>query len=155
MPRVLCVYGFYVYFNVCSSCYATIARRNKRCFVTAGKHDTNTRATARQLLGKRVPAATDTHATVDVFLVYDNGNGGSWGTFIIRVSPVPETEICQQFSWVKWRKQLVCEWVQMKVRLWREDQEVGVKWPPSWDPVSWVVNWQEYCTGGFQSIPRL
>jgi hypothetical protein len=39
-----------------------------RCFVTAGKHDDNTRAIARQLLGKWVPAATDTHTTVEVLL---------------------------------------------------------------------------------------
>jgi hypothetical protein len=41
-------------------CYATIARGNMSCLVTAGKHVNNTRAIARQLLGKRVPAATDT-----------------------------------------------------------------------------------------------
>jgi hypothetical protein len=46
-----------------------------RCLVTAGKHVNNTRAIARQLLGKRVPAATDTHAMVDVLLDYNNGNG--------------------------------------------------------------------------------
>jgi hypothetical protein len=42
---------------------------------TVGKHVNNTRAIARQLLGKRIPAATDTHATVEVFLDYNNGNG--------------------------------------------------------------------------------
>jgi hypothetical protein len=46
-----------------------------RCLVTAGKHVNNTRAIARQLLGKRVPAATDMHATVEVLLDYNNGNG--------------------------------------------------------------------------------
>jgi hypothetical protein len=46
-----------------------------RCLVTAGKHVNNTRAVARQLLGKRVPAAMDTHATVEVLLDYNNGNG--------------------------------------------------------------------------------
>jgi hypothetical protein len=28
----------------------------------------------------------------------------------------------------------------LKVRLWREDKEVGVKWPPTWELS--VVNWQ-------------
>jgi hypothetical protein len=37
-----------------------------RCSVTAGKHINSTRAIARQLLGKRVPVATDTHAMVEV-----------------------------------------------------------------------------------------
>jgi hypothetical protein len=46
-----------------------------RCLVTAGKHVNNTRAIARQPLGKRVPAATDTHATVEVLLEYNSGNG--------------------------------------------------------------------------------
>jgi hypothetical protein len=44
-----------------------------RCLVTAGKH-VNTRAIARQLLGKRVPAATDTHTTVEVLLDCKNGD---------------------------------------------------------------------------------
>jgi hypothetical protein len=35
-----------------------------RYLVTAGKYVNNARAIVRQLLGKRVPAATDTHATV-------------------------------------------------------------------------------------------
>jgi hypothetical protein len=46
--------------------------------VTAGKHVNNTWAIARQLLGKRVPAATDMHATVDVLLDYNSGNGVSY-----------------------------------------------------------------------------
>jgi S-adenosylmethionine:tRNA-ribosyltransferase-isomerase (queuine synthetase) len=41
-----------------------------RCLVTAGKHVNNTRAIARQLHGKRVPAAT-----VEVLLEYNSGNG--------------------------------------------------------------------------------
>jgi hypothetical protein len=41
-----------------------------RCLVKAGKHVSNTRAITRQLLGKRGPAATDTYATVEVFLDY-------------------------------------------------------------------------------------
>jgi hypothetical protein len=45
------------------------------CLVTAAKHVNNTRAIARQLLGKRVPAATDTHATIKVLFDYNNGNG--------------------------------------------------------------------------------
>jgi hypothetical protein len=48
---------------------------NMRCFVTAGKHVKNTRTIARQLFGKRVPAANDTHATVEVLLEYKNRNG--------------------------------------------------------------------------------
>jgi hypothetical protein len=49
-----------------------------RCLVTAGKHVKNTRPIARQLLGKRDPVATDTHATVEVFLDYNNGKGVSY-----------------------------------------------------------------------------
>jgi hypothetical protein len=45
------------------------------CLATAGKHVNNTKAIARQLLGKRVSAATDMHATVNVLLDYNNGNG--------------------------------------------------------------------------------
>jgi hypothetical protein len=44
-----------------------------RCLVTTGEHVNNTHAIARQLLGKRVPAATD--VTVEVLLDYNNGNG--------------------------------------------------------------------------------
>jgi hypothetical protein len=43
--------------------------------VTAGKHANNIRAIGRQLLGKRVSAAKDIHATVEVLLDYNNGNG--------------------------------------------------------------------------------
>jgi hypothetical protein len=50
-------------------------RDNGCCLVTAGKHVNFTRAIARQLLGKWVPAATDTHATVEVLLVNNNGKG--------------------------------------------------------------------------------
>jgi hypothetical protein len=46
-----------------------------RCLVTAGKHVNNTRAIARQLLGKRVSATKDTHATVEVLFDYNTGNG--------------------------------------------------------------------------------
>jgi hypothetical protein len=59
---------------VYSCCYATIAGMNMRCLVTASKHINNTRAIARQVLGKRVPAATDRHAKVEVLLDYNNGN---------------------------------------------------------------------------------
>jgi hypothetical protein len=55
--------------------YVTIARRNMRCLVTAGKHVNNTRAIARQLHCKRVPAAKETHATIEVLLDYNNGSG--------------------------------------------------------------------------------
>jgi hypothetical protein len=41
-----------------------------RSLVTAGKHVDNSRAIARQLLGKRVPVSTDTHAAVDVFSMW-------------------------------------------------------------------------------------
>jgi hypothetical protein len=43
--------------------------------MTIDKHVRNTQVIARQLLGKRVPATTDTHATVEVFLEYNNENG--------------------------------------------------------------------------------
>jgi hypothetical protein len=46
-----------------------------RCLVTAGRRVNNTRAITRLLLGKRVLAATATHATVEVLLDYNNGNG--------------------------------------------------------------------------------
>jgi hypothetical protein len=41
--------------------------------VTASKHVSNTRAIARQLLGKRVPTAMDTRVTIEVLLDYNNG----------------------------------------------------------------------------------
>jgi hypothetical protein len=43
-----------------------------RCLVTTGKHVNNTRAIARQLIGKGISTATDTHAGI---LGYNNGNG--------------------------------------------------------------------------------
>jgi hypothetical protein len=46
-----------------------------RCLVTAGKHVSNSRAIAGQLLGKWVPAATDTRATAKVLLDCNIGNG--------------------------------------------------------------------------------
>jgi hypothetical protein len=46
-----------------------------RCLVTAGKQVSNTRVIGRQLLAKRVHAATDTHKTVEVLLDCNNGNG--------------------------------------------------------------------------------
>jgi hypothetical protein len=58
------------YYSVYCCCYATFARRNIRCLVTASKHVNNTWAIARQLLGERVPATTDTHETVEVLLGY-------------------------------------------------------------------------------------
>jgi hypothetical protein len=42
---------------------------------TAGKHVSNTRAIVRKLLGKRVPASTDTQETVAVLLDYNSGTG--------------------------------------------------------------------------------
>jgi hypothetical protein len=45
-----------------------------RSLVTAGKHDNNTRAIARQLLSKWVPATMSMHAAVKVLLDYNNGN---------------------------------------------------------------------------------
>jgi hypothetical protein len=38
------------------------------------KRVNNTWAIARQLLGKGVPVATNTHVTVEVLLDYNNGN---------------------------------------------------------------------------------
>jgi hypothetical protein len=43
--------------------------------VKAGKHVNNIRDIAKQLVGKRVPAATDTHATVYTLLGCNSGNG--------------------------------------------------------------------------------
>jgi hypothetical protein len=45
-----------------------------RCLVTVGIQINDTRAVARQLLGKRVPAAMDTHGTIEVLFDYNNGN---------------------------------------------------------------------------------
>jgi hypothetical protein len=39
-----------------------------RCLATTGERVNNARDIARQLLGKRVPAATDRHARVEVLL---------------------------------------------------------------------------------------
>jgi hypothetical protein len=43
--------------------------------VTAGKHVSNTRYIISQVLGKRVSVATDTHATVEALLDYNNEKG--------------------------------------------------------------------------------
>jgi hypothetical protein len=87
----------YIYFSMYICCYATIARRNIRCLVTAGKHVNNTRAIARQLLGKRVPTETDKHAKVEVLLDYNNVNWcflyGKCRNVISRVSRVPVREV--------------------------------------------------------------
>jgi hypothetical protein len=49
------------------SCYyATRAIRNIRCLITAGKYVNSTRDIARQLLGKQVPAATNTHIIMEI-----------------------------------------------------------------------------------------
>jgi hypothetical protein len=45
-----------------------------RCLVTASKHVKSTWTIARQLLDKRFPAATDTHAIVDVLSDFITGN---------------------------------------------------------------------------------
>jgi hypothetical protein len=39
------------------------------------KHVNNTRAIARQLLGKQVPVEMNMHATAEVLLDYKNGKG--------------------------------------------------------------------------------
>jgi hypothetical protein len=73
--------------------YATISRRNIRCLVTAGKYISNTRAIAKQVVGKRVPAATYTHETVEILLDYNNRNCflcGSCRNVISRVNRVPD-----------------------------------------------------------------
>jgi hypothetical protein len=41
----------------------------------AGKQVSSTRAIDRKLLGKQVPAAMDMHATVEVLLDCNSGNG--------------------------------------------------------------------------------
>jgi hypothetical protein len=68
-----------------------------RCLVTVGKHINNTRAIARQLLGKWVPAATYTYATVEVLFDCNNGKRcflcGSCRNVISMVSRVPELEL--------------------------------------------------------------
>jgi hypothetical protein len=46
-----------------------------RCLETVGKHVNIPRAIARQLLSKWIPTATDTHATAEVLLDSNNGNG--------------------------------------------------------------------------------
>jgi hypothetical protein len=60
------------------ACVAVAMRRLREGICVAssvGKRVNNPRAIARQLLGKRVLAATDMHATVEVLLDYNNGNG--------------------------------------------------------------------------------
>jgi hypothetical protein len=44
------------------------------CLLRASKHVKNTQAIAGQQLDKRIPMATDAHATVEVLLDYNNGN---------------------------------------------------------------------------------
>jgi hypothetical protein len=80
-----------------------------------------------------------------------------------------------QFSWVlQGRLRRWCySWLvscQLKVSLWREDWEAGVKWPPAWSAASWGLaaesssarkaekrwhytsadSWQEFFTGSFE-----
>jgi hypothetical protein len=50
-----------------------------------------------------------------------------------------------QLSEVRWSSWLVR--VQLRVSLWREGYEIGVKWPPAWDPVTWVVSWEAVLQG--------
>jgi hypothetical protein len=47
----------------------------------ASKHVNNTRAIAKQLLGKRAPVVTGTHATVEVLLDY---NIGKYVFYVVR-----------------------------------------------------------------------
>jgi uncharacterized Fe-S cluster-containing protein len=53
---------------------ATQRSRGNNCLVTAGKYVDNIRATARQLLGKQVPAATNTNSAIEVLLDCNNEN---------------------------------------------------------------------------------
>jgi hypothetical protein len=61
----------------------------------------------------------------------------------------PHCGITVWLSEIMWSSCLVSERVRLsvKVSLWREGCEVGVKWLPDWDPVNWVVSWQEFYTG--------
>jgi hypothetical protein len=43
--------------------------------VTTSKNINNTLAITKKLLGKRVPAAMDSHEMIEVLLDYNNGNG--------------------------------------------------------------------------------
>jgi hypothetical protein len=90
-----------IYCSVYGCCYSTIARRNMRCFVTTGKHVNDIRAIARQLLCKRVPAATNTHVTVEKLLDYNNGKGCflcvSCRNVISRVSRVAKFIVVRQY----------------------------------------------------------
>jgi hypothetical protein len=61
-------------YSVYSCCYATFARSNMLCLVTAGKRVNDSRAIARHLVDKRVPAAPNTRTAVEVLLDYDNEN---------------------------------------------------------------------------------
>jgi hypothetical protein len=67
----------YEKFHTIVACIAVAMQRSLEgtCLITAGKHVNNTQAITRQLLGKRVPAATGTHATVEVLLNSNTGNG--------------------------------------------------------------------------------
>jgi hypothetical protein len=67
----------------------------------ASKHVNNTGAIAMKLLGKWVPVATDTHATVEVLLNYNNGNGVFYVVHAGMLSVVSvefRSWSCQQFS---------------------------------------------------------
>jgi hypothetical protein len=71
------------------------------CLVTTNKHINNTQAIARQLLGKRVLTAMDTHAVVEVLLDYNNGNHVS---YVVHAKCYKQGQSssrrisCQQFS---------------------------------------------------------
>jgi hypothetical protein len=50
-------------------------RDNGCCLVTACKNVSNTQAKARQVLGKRIPTAMDSHKTIKLLFDYNNGKG--------------------------------------------------------------------------------
>jgi hypothetical protein len=103
-----------------SCCHATIARKNMRCLLTAVKHVDNIRAIARQLLGKQVPAATNTHSAIEVLLDYNNEKevfcGPCWNVVSEGESRLPGSSVREAV-----KKRVSCKSAQLKVRLWRED----------------------------------
>jgi hypothetical protein len=104
---------------------------------------------SKQRFGKQVSVATDTNATTEerCFLWGPCRHAISrtvWSNELVIGLELSAVQLSEVAGW--WVSS-VNRAVQLKVSLWREDYEVGVKWPPAWDPVISDDSWQEFCTG--------
>jgi hypothetical protein len=128
--------------------YTTTFSEKRLCehvLAETNRHVNNRRAIAKQLLGKRVPAATDTQATGEVPLDCNNGKCflcGSCRNVIIRVSQVPKSIVeCGQFSRA------------LQGRLRRDDAIVFALWPLIIERVQLRIGSRgQLCKGGWEEM---